>query len=61
MFTGLVQQVGRLKNVSFQGEAGRLALSARFDAPLQNGESIAVNGACLTLVEQQGKLFCSTC
>jgi riboflavin synthase len=55
MFTGLVQLVGRLKKVSFQGEAGRLALSARFDAPLQPGESIAVNGACLTMVEQQGE------
>ena len=55
MFTGLVQQVGRLEQVSFQGEAGRLALAARFDAPLQIGESIAVNGACLTLVEQHGE------
>ena len=54
MFTGLVQQVGRLEQVSFQGEAGRLALAARFGAPLQIGESIAVNGACLTLVEQHG-------
>ena len=55
MFTGLVQQVGRLEHVSFQGEAGRLALSARFDSRLQIGESIAVNGACLTLVEQHGE------
>ena len=55
MFTGLVQQVGRLEQVSFQGEAGRLALSARVDAPLQIGESIAINGACLTLVEQHGE------
>lgn len=54
MFTGLVQQVGRLEQISFQGEAGRLTLSAVFDAPLQIGESIAINGACLTLVEQQG-------
>ena len=54
MFTGLVQQVGRLERISFQGDAGRLALSARFDAPLQIGESVAVNGACLTLVEQRG-------
>lgn len=54
MFTGLVQKVGRLEQVSFQGEAGRLVLSAHFDAALQTGESIAVNGACLTLVEQQG-------
>jgi riboflavin synthase len=55
MFTGLVQQVGRLERISFQGDAGRLALSARFDSPLQIGESIAVNGACLTLVEQHGE------
>ena len=55
MFTGLVQLVGRLEHVSFQGEAGRLALSARFDSRLQIGESIAVNGACLTLVEQHGE------
>ena len=55
MFTGLVQLVGRLEQVSFQGEAGRLALSARFDFRLQIGESIAVNGACLTLVEQHGE------
>ena len=54
MFTGLVQNVGRLEQVSFQGEAGRLILSAHFEATLQTGESIAVNGACLTLVEQQG-------
>lgn len=55
MFTGLVQQVGRLERISFQGEAGRLALAARFDAPLQIGESVAVNGACLTLVAQRGE------
>ena len=54
MFTGLVQQIGRLEQISFQGEAGRLVLSARFEAPLQTGESIAINGACLTLVEQHG-------
>ena len=54
MFTGLVQLVGHLEHIAFQGDAGRLTLSARFDAPLQIGESIAINGACLTLVEQAG-------
>ena len=54
MFTGLVQKVGRLEQVSFRGAAGRLILSAHFDTAMQTGESIAVNGACLTLVEQQG-------
>ena len=54
MFTGLIQKVGRLEQISFQGEAGRLTLSAQFDSPLEIGESIAINGACLTLVEQNG-------
>lgn len=54
MFTGLVQQRGRMEDVVFQGDAGRLALSADFPAPLAIGESIAVNGTCLTLVEQSG-------
>ena len=53
MFTGLIQQVGRLEQVAFQGEAGRLTLTASFNTPLQLGESIAINGTCLTLVEQQ--------
>jgi riboflavin synthase len=54
MFTGLVQQMGRMEHIAFQGEAGRLTLSAAFPAPLEIGESIAINGACLTLVEQIG-------
>jgi riboflavin synthase len=54
MFTGLVQQLGRLEQIAFQGEAGRLTLSADFAAPLEIGESIAIHGACLTLVEQSG-------
>ena len=54
MFTGLIQQTGRLEQIAFQGEAGRLTLSAAFDTPLEIGESIAINGACLTLVEHPG-------
>ncbi len=54
MFTGLIQKVGRLEQISFQGAAGRLTLSARFETPLQIGESIAINGACLTLVGERG-------
>lgn len=53
MFTGLIQTTGRLQQVEFQGEAGKLVLSARFDNPLNIGESIAINGTCLTLVKQQ--------
>lgn len=55
MFTGLIQHVGQLEHVEFHGDAGRLRLTARFETPLRIGESIAVNGACLTLVDQQGE------
>ncbi len=57
MFTGLIQQIGRLTEITFQGDAGRLSLMAKFTAPLQIGESIAINGACLTLVAQQEDLL----
>lgn len=49
MFTGLVQKVGTLRRVS----RGRgLVLEFSFDPwpePLEPGESVAVNGACLTV------------
>ena len=54
MFTGLVQQLGRMEHISFQGDAGRLTLSSTVEESLQIGESIAINGTCLTLVEQSG-------
>lgn len=50
MFTGLIQHVGEIENVR-QTDAGR---EIRIRAPftdLSNGESIAVNGACLTVRE----------
>jgi riboflavin synthase len=48
MFTGLIEQVGEVESVR-QTDAGReLRIAAPF-ADLQRGESIAVNGACLTV------------
>ena len=50
MFTGLIEQVGEIEAVR-QTEAGReLRIRAPF-ADLESGESIAVNGACLTVRE----------
>lgn len=55
MFTGLSQTVGRLDRITLKGRAGTLALTAAFDGPaLEIGESIAVNGICLTLTQQNG-------
>ena len=50
MFTGLIEQLGEVESVR-QTDAGReLRIAAPF-TDLQNGESIAVNGACLTVRE----------
>lgn len=48
MFTGLIEQIGEIESVR-QTDAGReLRIRAQFD-DLEDGESIAVNGACLTV------------
>jgi riboflavin synthase len=44
MFTGLVQQLGTLTSL----EGGRLTVSAPLAGELSEGDSVAVNGACLT-------------
>lgn len=50
MFTGIIQGTGRIAARTLSGEAGKLTVEPlfRFENP-QYGESIAVNGACLTL------------
>ena len=49
MFTGLVQRLGRLDRIVRNGGSARLSVRADLPAP-EIGESIAVNGVCLTLV-----------
>jgi riboflavin synthase len=44
MFTGLVQQLGTLTSL----DGGRLAVTAALAGDLSEGDSVAVNGACLT-------------
>jgi riboflavin synthase len=44
MFTGLVQQLGTLTSL----EGGRLEVTAALAGDLAAGDSVAVNGACLT-------------
>ncbi|HCT9179741.1 TPA: riboflavin synthase [Corynebacterium aurimucosum] len=52
MFTGLVEEIGHVDSVEPQGDAVRLGIAASTvlsDAQL--GDSIAVNGVCLTVAE----------
>jgi len=49
VFTGLIDDVGRIEAVSRTAAGLELRISCRYD-DLVEGESIAVNGACLTVV-----------
>ncbi len=50
MFTGLVQRVGRLRRLSQRDGGACIDIAvAPWDEPWQLGESLAVQGACLTL------------
>ncbi len=55
MFTGLVREVGRLESVRISGGRAALELSAPRTAPdLRVGDSLAVNGVCLTVTASAG-------
>lgn len=51
MFTGIVEQVGRIESLEEKANAWELVVSNPFEKGdgLSAGESIAVNGCCLTL------------
>ena len=51
MFTGLIEEVGSVTAIERHGKSARLAVSASFSpADVRMGDSIAVNGICLTVV-----------
>ena len=49
MFTGLVEAIGSVRSLEKRGDAARLTLETPLAARLQLGESLAVNGCCLTV------------
>ena len=58
MFTGIVEELGVVESLEDQGDAVRLTLRAPhviIDARL--GDSISVNGCCLTVAERDGETF----
>ncbi|MDE2757544.1 MAG: riboflavin synthase [Acidobacteriota bacterium] len=58
MFTGIIQHVGRVKSLRRLGDTARLeALAPGLSVELRPGDSVAVNGACLTVTGRNGKAF----
>jgi len=56
MFTGIVQRLGNITDIQMEGTAGRITMEPNrsFDRPVGLGDSIAVNGTCLTVAAMDG-------
>ena len=50
MFTGIIDTIGTVRAAEPLGEGRRLSLAASWAGELSIGESVAVDGACLTVV-----------
>jgi riboflavin synthase len=57
MFTGLVERTGSVRRVEPDGDGVRLEVETPLATELQQGDSIAVNGVCLTAVEPRDGSF----
>jgi riboflavin synthase alpha subunit len=49
MFTGIVREIGLVEAVERGGEGARLRVRARLAPDLAEGDSVSVNGTCLTV------------
>jgi riboflavin synthase len=58
VFTGIVEELGEVTGLSRSADAGVLAVRAPLvTADVHDGDSISVNGVCLTVVEVEGDTF----
>ncbi|RJX33300.1 MAG: riboflavin synthase [Oxalobacter sp.] len=63
MFTGIVAATGKILSVQAQGTGADAGVRLTIDAgsldmgDVAQGDSIAVNGACMTVVEKTGNVF----
>jgi riboflavin synthase len=58
MFTGIIEGLGTITAIHPSGQGSRFSITSDFDLTgTRIGDSIAVNGACLTAVSLQGRRF----
>jgi riboflavin synthase len=58
MFTGLIEGTGKVVKIEPRGKDMRLTIEASFELEgLHKGESVAVDGVCLTVVFWEGRTF----
>lgn len=62
MFTGIIEELGSVAHIEDQGDAIRLRISAhKVLEGTQLGDSISVNGVCLTVAELDSDSFTADC
>jgi riboflavin synthase len=57
VFTGIVEELGEVVSVETRGDSAVVAVRGRVAADARHGDSIAVNGVCLTVVDVDGETF----
>src|SRR5580765_1254926 len=58
MFTGIVEELGRVRVIEKRGEDARIVIEARtVTEGSRDGDSISVNGVCLTALEVTADSF----
>jgi len=58
MFTGIIEELGSVRSIEERGENARIVISARLVTDGTNhGDSISVNGVCLTALDVQPDSF----
>jgi riboflavin synthase len=58
MFTGIIEELGRVRSIQRRGEDARIVIEARTATEgSQNGDSISVNGVCLTALDVKPDSF----
>jgi riboflavin synthase len=54
MFTGIIEELGTVRSIEMRGENARMVIGARVVSEgTSHGDSIAVNGVCLTALDVQ--------
>jgi riboflavin synthase len=57
MFTGIVKELGNVEAIESSADGARLRIRAELASELGEGDSVAVDGACLTATAVEGKSF----
>ena len=62
MFTGIIEELGRVRSIEKSGEDARIVIEAQtVIQEAKDGDSVAVNGVCLTALDIKDNSFAADC